>query len=204
MSVCRLLPPNLMLLFQSLLEALPQSASNSLGVYQVFPNLMHLPRPPLPNLALCSSAEVFLQRTGKIGRLAASHQELAAVGVLTAVTGVPVRPLLVPVTTSSCWMTMVLSSPPEPSVARNLIGGKNEDPFVIQGREIIGRWQISVIESLKMQLGTYNFESFVRICKNSTIGSQSISTQIHLLSHRITICEKTEDGKPNAPTVDLI
>lgn len=32
-NVCKLRPPNLMLLFQSLLEALPQRASNSLGVY---------------------------------------------------------------------------------------------------------------------------------------------------------------------------
>lgn len=82
---------------------------------------MHLPLPPEPNLALCSSADVFLQRTGNTGRLAASHQELTA-GVVTVETGVAVRPLF-PVT-SSCWMTMVFNSPPEPSVAMYLMSNQ--------------------------------------------------------------------------------
>lgn len=76
--------------------------------------MIHLPLPPEPNLALCSSAEVFLQRTGNTGKLAASHQELTA-GVVTVETGVVVSPLFAD--TSSCWMTIVLSSPPDPSVA---------------------------------------------------------------------------------------
>lgn len=103
-----------MLLFQSLLEALPQSASNSLGVYHVLPSLMHRPRPPDPKRALCNSAEVFLHRTGSTGRLAASLHEPALAGVVTAETGAEVREL---VQGTSSWMTIVLSSVPEPSVA---------------------------------------------------------------------------------------
>jgi hypothetical protein len=58
-KVCRLLPPNLILLFQSLLDARPQSASNSLGVYHESANLIQRPRPPEPNRCLCNSALVF-------------------------------------------------------------------------------------------------------------------------------------------------
>jgi hypothetical protein len=58
-NVCRLRPPNLILLFQSLLDARPQSASNSLGVYHISANLMQRPRPPDPNRCLCNSALVF-------------------------------------------------------------------------------------------------------------------------------------------------
>ena len=74
-SVCKLLPPKRILLFQSLLEALPHKASNSLGVYHSESNLIHLPLPPEPNRLLCSSALVFLQRTGRTAILAHSVQE---------------------------------------------------------------------------------------------------------------------------------
>lgn len=65
----------------------------------MFPNLIHRPLPPEPNLALCSSADVFLQRTGRTGKLAASHQELTA-GVDTVDTGAVPKPLFPD--TSSC------------------------------------------------------------------------------------------------------
>lgn len=78
-----------MLLFQSLLDARPQSASNSLGVYQEEPNLIHLPRPPEPNRLLWSSADVFLHLTGKIGKLAASFQEYVGPETVTGVALLP-------------------------------------------------------------------------------------------------------------------
>lgn len=65
-NVCKLRPPNRILLFQSLLEALPQRASNSLGVYHWFPNLIHLPRQPEPNFFLCSSALVVYRYNKKL------------------------------------------------------------------------------------------------------------------------------------------
>lgn len=74
MSVCRLLPPNRILRFQSLLDARPQNASNSLGVCQSWPSLMHRPLPPDPNLLLCSSAFVFLHLTGRTAKFADSDQ----------------------------------------------------------------------------------------------------------------------------------
>ncbi|TGZ51690.1 hypothetical protein DBV15_03906 [Temnothorax longispinosus] len=69
-----LLPPNRMLRFQSLLDALPQRASNSLGVYQSEPSLIHRPLPPEPNLLLCNSAFVFLHLIGSTARFAESDQ----------------------------------------------------------------------------------------------------------------------------------
>lgn len=72
--VWRLLPPNRILRFQSLLEALPQRASNSLGVYHSVPSLIHRPLPPDPNLLLCNSAFVFLHLIGSTARFAESDQ----------------------------------------------------------------------------------------------------------------------------------
>lgn len=72
--VCRLLPPNRILRFQSLLDARPQRASNSLGVYQSDPSLMQRPLPPDPNLLLCNSAFVFLHLTGRTAKFADSDQ----------------------------------------------------------------------------------------------------------------------------------
>lgn len=74
MRVCRLLPPNRILRFQSLLDALPQRASNSLGVYHSVPSLIQRPLPPDPNLLLCNSAFVFLHLTGNTAKLADSDQ----------------------------------------------------------------------------------------------------------------------------------
>lgn len=59
-KVCKDRPPNFIDLFQSLEDARPQTDSNSLGVNQTSPDLIHLPRPPEPNFTLCSSADVFL------------------------------------------------------------------------------------------------------------------------------------------------
>lgn len=91
-SACILRPPNLMDLFQSLLDALPQRASNSLGVYHSMPYLMHRPRPPDPNRCLCNSAEVFLQRTGRTGMLTVSAHERVLIA----------REVVVEVELSSC------------------------------------------------------------------------------------------------------
>lgn len=74
MRVCKLLPPNRILRFQSLLDALPQRASNSLGVYHSVPSLIQRPLPPDPNLLLCNSAFVFLHLTGNTAKLADSDQ----------------------------------------------------------------------------------------------------------------------------------
>ena len=47
MRHCSIRPPYLILLFQSLLLALPAIFSNSLGVYQFSPLLIQRPRPPI-------------------------------------------------------------------------------------------------------------------------------------------------------------
>lgn len=77
-SVCILWPPKRIERFQSLLDARPHAVSNSRGVNHSLPIFMQRPLPPEPSRVLCSSAEVFLQRTGNTGIWAASaHIEAA-------------------------------------------------------------------------------------------------------------------------------
>ena len=60
---CSVLPPYRMLLFQSLLLALPANASNSLGVYHT-PSilLIHFPRPPVQNTKMITSVIFHFKR----------------------------------------------------------------------------------------------------------------------------------------------
>jgi len=73
-KVCKVLPPNRILRFQSFELPRPHKASNSVGVNHSFPALIHLPLFPDPNRDLYSSAFVSLHRTGRTSAdTASSH-----------------------------------------------------------------------------------------------------------------------------------